>query len=78
MINKRIAVFGDLMFADVAACDQFIQMYQDMVEDIHEECFWLIDQAEDVLSTLGFTSATHWFSDLSWEIIARKEAIQCR
>ncbi|MEM7033215.1 MAG: class I SAM-dependent methyltransferase [Chloroflexota bacterium] len=71
------ATFGDLMFANQASQDAFVAMYQaqgniDMVEDIAEEFFWLIDKAEKTFNHLGLMTTVERFSDLSWGISAQK------
>ena len=76
------AVFGDLMFADEAGREALIQHYQaqgnfGLVEDIHEEFFWLVDRAEAALSQLGFSIDIRRFSELSWAIAAQKGEAPC-
>jgi putative AdoMet-dependent methyltransferase len=70
-------VFGDLMFANAAAQKQLIQKYQDegrfdVAQDIQDEFFWFVDQANDSLTKLGFETEIKRFSDLSWGIAAQK------
>jgi putative AdoMet-dependent methyltransferase len=72
------AVFGDLMFRDSGARDQQVEAYReqgrmDIVEDIEDEFFWLVSQADLLLGVFGFQTEVKRFSDLSWGIAATKE-----
>lgn len=72
------AVFGDLMFRDIAARDAQVERYReqgraDLVEDIEDEFFWLVAQADLLLGVFGFRTEVKQFSDLSWVIAATKE-----
>jgi putative AdoMet-dependent methyltransferase len=72
------AVFGDLMFRDIAARDQQVARFRaqgqgEIVEDIEEEFFWNVTQADLLLGVLGFRTETRQVSALSWVIAAVKE-----
>lgn len=71
------AVFGDLMFANANARTEAIAHYEqagrnDIVFDIYDEFFWLIDEALVTMKKLGWQVNVTRFSDLSWGIAAQK------
>ncbi len=71
------AVFGDLAFADADARTQAIAYYEengrsDIVFDIQDEFFWLVDRCVATMKSLGWLVETTRFSDLSWGIAGHK------
>ncbi len=74
----RRAVFGDLMFANVATRDQLTEHYraqgdQAMVETFAEEFFWLVEEDCTQLQQAGFAIVdVKQFSQLSWGICVEK------
>jgi putative AdoMet-dependent methyltransferase len=71
------AVFGDLMFRDIAARERQIARLRagsqdEIVEDIEEEFFWIVTQADLLLGVLGFRTEVKQFSELSWAIAATR------
>ncbi|HEX8684627.1 MAG TPA: class I SAM-dependent methyltransferase [Ardenticatenaceae bacterium] len=72
-----VAAFGDLMFRDSAARDQLAERFReqghtDVADDIEEEFFWFVTQADVLLGVLGLDTEVKRFSDLSWGIAAKK------
>ena len=70
------AIFGDLMFASVAARDEARRSFAargatDVVEAIDDEFFWLLDDAVPALLSCGFRVETRRFSELSWGVCCR-------
>jgi putative AdoMet-dependent methyltransferase len=69
-----VAAFGDLMFADAAARNAFIDTCSDpaLVADVHDEFFWDVATAVAELDALDLSVSTRRVSELSWGIAARR------
>jgi putative AdoMet-dependent methyltransferase len=73
-----IAVFGDLMFENAAACERYLEYCRntaraELADAIEDEFFWNVESACQHLRRLGLDPNTRRFSDLSWGIAATKD-----
>lgn len=69
-----VAVFGDLMFADAAAKEEYLKTCPDpvLVDDIRDEFFWDLSRDVAELQRHGLVVTTRRLSELSWGVAARR------
>ena len=79
LLPSGAAVFGDLMVQNDCEKEEKIHQYlakgdRATAQAISEEFFWSLDRAIADLQRLGFKVRAERFSDLSYGVIARKQA----
>ncbi len=70
-------VFGDLAFADRTHREEYVRLWQKegndgMLEEIEDEFFWDMSEAQEQLSQLGFSVEVERLGALSWGIAAKR------
>ncbi len=75
--NNGKAIFTDLMFKNEEDKKDIVTKYRllgrnDIVEDIYDEFFWMIDGCVSHLRNINLKTSITRFSEFSWGIIAEK------